>query len=541
LLWVAVASAQAPPVSQADLAYERGLLAADQGAWGIALDNLLRAHAERPSDPRILYALGATHVKAGHALLGTLWLSAALRAAPQAENADRLREMIRRLQAEAFEEMQRVFAAAASAAQLLPDGEERATRLTVLLRTQAGAGDLDGARVTAAALRPAAPTTPAPAGGSAALPEAFWDSATRYHAAVGEFPQAEAALAHVGDAGLQTGLWVELSYHRIMTGNRAAATAALARAETSVQQMVQEDQAADADILDALVTLARGYAGNGQADAYRRLMAQAQGFAEDRDLSEDERAPLTRTEEEGLDRLRTDRAAPTDAAPRQWIALAERWENDGESTLDLPARLQQVKAQEGPGEMAEALTDIGNDYGRARVELLALETEYPETRPAPPAAASAPLPPLQIRAVCPPGTAGAENLPFAEAIRADAATTRTLCVASPVLLDQSAIKAARVLHAQGQPFFRVEITWTAAGRTRYEAVMREYLDEQIAVVSRGSVIAASRILTPPRGPTMEIAPLSEAEAKALVQAISAALAPASGPSKDGRPSGRSKP
>lgn len=378
----AIAGTGTSPPSEAEQAYQRGMLAASQKAYEIALDQLREAQAKMRKDPRILYALGATHVKAGHTLQGVLWLSAALRAAPDAENADALRSMTCGLHQDAFEELERLFAAAAGAATLLPAGESRSEKLTELLRAQAEAGDLEGATLTAKALQASAdPSQPIDAPPN--FPETYWDGVARYHAAVGHFPQAEAAIRHAANQGP---LWVTLAHNRLMTGDRAGARAALAQAESSVQRMVTLDEAPDPEILDALVTLARGYAGNGQDEDYRRVLAQATAFAKDRELNEDDCRLLSETEVMGPNGFGQGRAAVADGVPELWIALAERWEQQETDPLNLPARLRVAKLQEDPGELALALIAIAQDYGQARLDLLSLDAHYPEAPRTPPPA-----------------------------------------------------------------------------------------------------------------------------------------------------------
>ena len=91
-------AAEAPLPDKARQAYERGLIAAEQEAWEVAIQCFTEAQKAAEREPRVLYALGLAHAKAGHKAEGITWLRAYLDAAPQAPNAGAVREEIARLE-----------------------------------------------------------------------------------------------------------------------------------------------------------------------------------------------------------------------------------------------------------------------------------------------------------------------------------------------------------------------------------------------------------------------------------------------------------
>lgn len=85
-----------PP--QAQEAFDRGMAAADQKAWDLAIRHFNDAQKLAPKNPRVLFNLGLAHDKAGHPLNGMVWLHAYLAASPKAANAEAVNKEIARLQ-----------------------------------------------------------------------------------------------------------------------------------------------------------------------------------------------------------------------------------------------------------------------------------------------------------------------------------------------------------------------------------------------------------------------------------------------------------
>lgn len=84
-----------PPQAQAEL--DRGLAAAEEKQWDLAIKHFAEAQNTARTNPQILFNLGLAHDKAGHELAALAWLQAYLAAAPRAPNADAIRKEIARL------------------------------------------------------------------------------------------------------------------------------------------------------------------------------------------------------------------------------------------------------------------------------------------------------------------------------------------------------------------------------------------------------------------------------------------------------------
>jgi tetratricopeptide (TPR) repeat protein len=84
-----------PPQAQAEL--DRGLAAAEQKQWVLAIKHFAEAQNTAKTSPQVLFNLGLAHDKAGHELAALAWLQAYLAAAPRADNANAIRKEIVRL------------------------------------------------------------------------------------------------------------------------------------------------------------------------------------------------------------------------------------------------------------------------------------------------------------------------------------------------------------------------------------------------------------------------------------------------------------
>lgn len=86
MLFGAPANAELPP--EAQRAFDRGMLAAQQQEWGVALQSFQDARRIAPPSPKIYYNLGLTESKIpGRELRAIAWLTAYLVANPDAPNA----------------------------------------------------------------------------------------------------------------------------------------------------------------------------------------------------------------------------------------------------------------------------------------------------------------------------------------------------------------------------------------------------------------------------------------------------------------------
>lgn len=131
VLIAAMLAAQAPPVALAqtnssnrgsaasdtsgasvELHIREGLDAARRSEWATAIERFTQAHLLAPDNPVPLYNLGLAHMSADHPTAAIAWWEAYLAAAPGADNADRVRGEIQRLQRVAIETARAYFEAA---------------------------------------------------------------------------------------------------------------------------------------------------------------------------------------------------------------------------------------------------------------------------------------------------------------------------------------------------------------------------------------------------------------------------------------------
>jgi preprotein translocase subunit SecD len=106
----------------------------------------------------------------------------------------------------------------------------------------------------------------------------------------------------------------------------------------------------------------------------------------------------------------------------------------------------------------------------------------------------------------------------------DAARAERLNVQKKVLLDQTALKSAKVTvdKRSGNPL--IEITFTAEGRKRFAEVTRENVGRRLAIVIEGELYSAPTIRTGIPGGRAEVSgSFSEAEARELAAKITEAL------------------
>jgi tetratricopeptide (TPR) repeat protein len=146
-----LALAQMSP--EAQKAYDRGLVAADQQAWDLAITNFNDAQRLAGKEPRVLYSLGLAHAKKGDTLQAIGWWRAYLEMAPNDAKADAVRVQISSLKAQLRAQEQQVFAKAVQLAKTFDDGTTQgrnaaASALIPVILREIGAGDFDMARDT---------------------------------------------------------------------------------------------------------------------------------------------------------------------------------------------------------------------------------------------------------------------------------------------------------------------------------------------------------------------------------------------------------
>lgn len=107
--------------------------------------------------------------------------------------------------------------------------------------------------------------------------------------------------------------------------------------------------------------------------------------------------------------------------------------------------------------------------------------------------------------------------------RGSLAPTEVLHVQNAVLLDETAVKSAKVqTNSSGHP--EIEITFTETGRKRFADVTRESIGKRLAIVINGQLYSAPKIMSEiPGGKATISGDFSKQEAEALVEHINASL------------------
>lgn len=116
-LLLAPAATKAALPAPAAQALRRGIIAADAGAWAVALRHFAQADAAAPLTPPVMANLGVAHARLGHHAAGAAWLLAYAAAAPRASDA-----------AKAASEAQRLLAAAEARARALVEQAQEIQR-----------------------------------------------------------------------------------------------------------------------------------------------------------------------------------------------------------------------------------------------------------------------------------------------------------------------------------------------------------------------------------------------------------------------------
>ena len=178
-VWVGVSAAADEVPAPAREAFERGLAAAEQQQWGLAVRYFGEAQKAAPTTPGILFNLGLAHGKAGQELPAIAWLQAYLARTGQPVNADAVRKEILRLEiapeGKIARVMQQALAANAAAAAAAGKSSPKASELATI-------GDVD------AAIR------------SGVSPDDAWYKYAFFLAYTWQVEKAEAALARISDA-----------------------------------------------------------------------------------------------------------------------------------------------------------------------------------------------------------------------------------------------------------------------------------------------------------------------------------------------------
>jgi hypothetical protein len=134
---------------EAAQALDRGLRAAKQQDWALAVRYFEEARKTAPTAPQILFNLGLAESKmAGRELRAIAWLRAYQLADPRAENARQVQDLTADLEIKVESSMGKLVALAKQSAEQMR-GDDRLKAFEEVAEAQARSGDLAGAKQTA--------------------------------------------------------------------------------------------------------------------------------------------------------------------------------------------------------------------------------------------------------------------------------------------------------------------------------------------------------------------------------------------------------
>jgi hypothetical protein len=131
-------------------AVRRGLKAAKNEEWKLAVHYFGEARKKAPRNPRIIYYMALAHDKAGgRELLAIAWFRAYLALAPESKVTAEVRERVKKLEGESRKTARKLVGIAVTAARQLPNKYSKNSRLASAAEKLALAGDVAGAKVLA--------------------------------------------------------------------------------------------------------------------------------------------------------------------------------------------------------------------------------------------------------------------------------------------------------------------------------------------------------------------------------------------------------
>lgn len=165
------ARAQSGLSAEAEQAFQRGVVAAQQGQWTVALRYFDEARKTAPHQPQILFNLGLGESKLpSRELRAAVWLRAYLATSPRATNEKAVRELIEALDVRLEGALEKILRQTRDLALQLPAGFDRDQALRQVGQTQVAMGDFAAAKETVA--RMASDDTSGPGRVAEALAEA---------------------------------------------------------------------------------------------------------------------------------------------------------------------------------------------------------------------------------------------------------------------------------------------------------------------------------------------------------------------------------
>ena len=131
--------------------YERGIAAAEQGEWGLAVAYFNKAQWKALGSPGVLFNLALACSNAGgRDVLAIAWFKAYLAVAPNAANAEQVRKEVLKLEIRVEATVRKLFGKANDTAAMVVNDSDRAKAYGEIVYARIQVGDIAGAREAAA-------------------------------------------------------------------------------------------------------------------------------------------------------------------------------------------------------------------------------------------------------------------------------------------------------------------------------------------------------------------------------------------------------
>ena len=136
---------------EAEANYERGIAAAEQGEWILAVGYFNKAQWKALGSPEVLFNLALACSNAGgRDVLAIAWFRAYLAAAPDAANAEQVRKEVLKLEIRVEATVRKLFSKANDTAAMVVDDSDKANAYGEIVYARIQVGDIAGAREAAA-------------------------------------------------------------------------------------------------------------------------------------------------------------------------------------------------------------------------------------------------------------------------------------------------------------------------------------------------------------------------------------------------------
>lgn len=514
---------ETPLPAGAQQAFDKGVIAAEQEAWELAITYFGEALGSAPRDPRILYYLGLSHERAGHQLIAIAWFRAYLAATPQAPNAAVVDKEVVLLKDQVKSNIKRIFEAALEASQV--SGAEKSEKhFESIMVFQAAAGDLDGAQQT---LREIVDLWPIQE-----LESNMWNGYIRYLTDIGEVGTAQNILNRVQDRQVKISSECLIAKGLTSIGDFAGARQRLVETEKELRELEAlyrvEDEKGKYDSashlrdqqIDLMLEVADAYAVNGQAKAYERVLKEADEIAKKYQYQISSETPSKISA--ALQSNRKDKNRHISPAPiepvEEWTYAAGRFSTPGIAT-DLKASLLWAKSPKLSDEICMRLLAVGSELSNRLNAVVALEKKCALAANKPPMLSVQPK--LQFRLfLLDDPTADSEEMVYMDP---STSYKTTIYVERTPSIDGQAVKSASVVTDKRTGEVCITITFTKEGEERFNLLVLDNMNEILALIIDGQVDLMSVINKDmPKG-VYSVCGFRRQEAKNLVGKINRAL------------------